>query len=173
MRWIVFFIFAYVMLGAQVGVGDHLRVYGASPNLVLMAVLFVCLNTARESALSAALVLGLLQDLLTLQPPGLNAFAYGVVGLLTARASRGVYANHPLTHVFFAFVGQAVVAGVVMLHGLVRPPHPEGGAQIQWAVVLGSCLYTAAVAPLVLGLLERGKGAFGFTGVRRRVRAYE
>lgn len=172
MRWLIFFIFAYLMLGAQTGVGDQLRIHGASANLVLLAVTFICLNTSREASLTAALLLGLLQDLLTLQPPGLFAFAYGLVGLVCTSSNRVVYPDHPLTHVFFAFVGQLVVSAVVLGHSFLRPPAGADGSHLALMPLLWTCVYTAAVAPIVLGLLTRVKPVFGFDPVRRRPRAY-
>jgi rod shape-determining protein MreD len=171
MRWIVFVIFAYVMLGMQIGMGDQLRIGGAGPNLVVLAVGFICLNTAREPALAASFVLGLLQDLASSTAPiGLHAFAYSVVGLLIARSNRQVYSDHPLTHLFTCLLAQTAVALIVLGHSYLRPP--DGATHLAVMPLLGSCVYTAALAPLVLGVLSRVKPLFGFEPVRRRIRPY-
>jgi rod shape-determining protein MreD len=174
MRWIIFILFAYAMLGAQVGVGEALRWGGMGPNLVLLAVVFVCLNTTREAALTGALMLGFLQDLLTLNPIGLNAFAYGLVGLLCTTSNRVVYADHPLTHVVFAFVGQIITAAVVLSYSFVRPAGVglEAGGHLPAMPFVYSAMYTALISPVVLGVLTRVKPLFGFAPVRRKVRAY-
>jgi len=170
-RWFVFFIFAYVMLGAQIGVGDQLRVGGAGVNFVVLAVVFICLNTSREAALSAALILGLLQDLATsTTAPGLHGFAYSVVGLFIVRANRQVYPDHPLTHFFVCGLAQCLVAATIFGHSYLRPP--EGMTHVAAWPLAGSAIYTAAIAPIVLGLLSRGKALFGFNPVKRRVRSY-
>lgn len=163
MRWLVFFIFAYLALGAQVGVGEW-------PNIVLLGVIFICLNTGRETALTAALLLGLLQDFLTLHPLGLYAFSYGMVGLVCTTTNRVVYSNHPLTHVFFGFVGSIVTAAVIIVHSYVRPGGT--GHEPAWPLFWGS-VYTAAVAPIVLGLLTKARPVFGFQPLRRSVRSYQ
>lgn len=187
MRWLVFLIFAYLLLGAQVGVGEHFRVMGASPNLVLLGVVFIALNTPREAALTAALLLGLFHDLAASSGPfGLHAVAYGLVGLAATSANREVYTDHPLTHFFASLGGQLIVAvttAAVLLaqsyvHGSRVPAGAEEGGpivlgpQVPWATLAGSCLYTAILAPLGLGLLARIKPLFGFEPLRRRIRPY-
>ena len=77
MRWITYFILAYVILGLQIGAGPFLRFQGASPNLVLLAVIFITMNAPRDAALLGAFSLGVMQDLLTAQPPGLFASLTG------------------------------------------------------------------------------------------------
>lgn len=187
MRWLVFLIFAYLLLGAQAGVGEHFRVMGASPNLVLLGVVFIALNTPREAALTAALLLGLFHDLAASSGPfGLHAVAYGLVGLAATSANREVYTDHPLTHFFASLGGQIIVAittaavlvAQAYFRGPASPANPDEaapiplGLQISWATLAGSCLYTAILAPLVLGLLARIKPLFGFEPLRRRIRPY-
>lgn len=171
MRWLVFLIFAYIMLGAQIGVGDQLRIGGAGANFVVIAVVFICLNTSRQAALTAAILLGLLQDLATsTAPPGLHAFAYAVVGLFIVRTNRQVYPDHPLTHLFTCGFAQAIVAAIIYGHSYLRPP--DGMTHLAPWPLIGSTIYTALLAPFVLGVLSRGKSLFGFEPVKRRIRPY-
>jgi rod shape-determining protein MreD len=170
MRWLVFLVFAYLMLGIQLGAGQQLAISGGGPNFVVLAVVFLCLNSTRGPAMLAAIVLGILQDLLTLQALGLYGLAYGLVGLLCSSTSQEVYPDHPLTHTFFGLVGQVIVAAVILLHSFVRPP--EGLPHLPaWPLVV-SCLYTAVLAPILLGILGKLKSLFGFEAPRRRVRPY-
>lgn len=173
MRWLIFFIFAYLMLGAQIGIGSRLAIGGASPNLVLLAVIFICINTPREVALSAGMILGLMQDLLTSAPPGLYAVSYGLVAALCASANRQVYPDHPLTHFFFTFVAQIITSAVLLVHDrFYRSIHVVDGAVLTAMPLIFASFYSALVAPLVLGVLSRIKPIFGFLGVSKRVRPY-
>lgn len=192
MRWFVFLIFAYLLLGAQIGVGEHFRVLGASPNLVLLGVVFIALNTPREVALTAALLLGLFHDLAASGGPfGLHGLAYSLVALAATAVNREVYTDHPLTHFFSALVGQLVVVlvtvVVVVLQIQIRggpetanpnaapdaqAPPPLRLAGVAYIPLLASCLYTALVAPFLLGVVARIKGIFGFEPIRRRIRPY-
>src|SRR3954453_12422463 len=98
MRWLPFFILAYVVLGVPGGIGSFVRLKGAELNLGLIAAVFVAANAPREPALLGAFFIGLFQDLLSLQPLGLYALSYGLVGLLVITARQVAYGDHPLTH---------------------------------------------------------------------------
>jgi rod shape-determining protein MreD len=164
MRWLTYFILAYLAIGLQLGAGDLLTIAGAKPNLVLLAVIFIAINAPREPALLGCVGIGLMQDLVNLQPLGLYAAAYGLVGMFVVSTQEIVYREHPLTHFSLGFVGCLLVAAVVLVHGLVRPPRVAPGA------LFGTAVYTAALAPLVLWGLQRIKRVFSFTPPRRRLR---
>src|ERR1700749_2562039 len=83
MRWLTYFILAYLTLGLQIGLAGHIALGGARPNLVLLAVIFIAINAPRDAALLGCFVLGLLQDLTTQQPLGIFALSYGLVAMFT------------------------------------------------------------------------------------------
>lgn len=177
MRWIPFFILAYVVLGLQLGLGPFVSVKGAVPNLPLLAVVFVVLNAPRDAGLLGAFLIGLGQDLLTTQPLGLFALTYGLVGLLVSGARQSAYGDHPLTHGFLTLGAGLVTAVLLYVHALIRPPGghalaDDGSALPALGVallpLLSSALYTALLAPIVLGLLSRAKPLFGFRTSRPR-----
>ena len=164
MRWLTYFILAYLAIGLQLGGGELLSIAGAKPNLVLLAVIFIAINAPREPALLGCVGIGLLQDLVTLQPLGVYAAAYGLVGMFVVSTQEIVYREHPFTHLSLAFVGSLLVAAVVLVHGLIRPPRLSPGA------MFGTAVYTAALAPVALWGLGRIKRAFSFAPPRRRLR---
>jgi rod shape-determining protein MreD len=175
MRFLAWFIFAYVMLGMQLGLGHYASVKGAAPNLVLLAVIFIVSHVPRDAGLLGAFSLGLVQDLLGLGPPGLYAVAYGLVALAVERTRSSVYRDHPLTHLSVALAGGLIVALVVSLHGWVRPAGPglsEGGVTVApvrapVGALFLSAVYTAVLAPPLLWMLNRGRRTFSFRTVRR------
>ena len=166
MRALSYLILAYIALGLQVGLSVFIRIGGAPPNLVLLAVLFVALNAPRESALLGCFSMGLMQDLLTQQTLGLYAFSYGIVGMLVIGAQQLVLRDHPLTHLLMAFLGAVVCAIILLLHSVFRLP-PE--ARLDPGKLIYSTLYTTALAPFVLGALQRLRRVFGFQTRRVRV----
>ena len=187
MRLAAYFILAYVALGLQLGLGDYGSYAGASPNLVLLAVVFIAVNARRDAALLGCFSMGVMQDLLTRQPPGLYALSYGLVALAVSGAAGVVHRAHPLTHLSMAFVGGLITAGVLLLHGWVHPAAPPVEAETPTAVAAGASLpairldpmtefarviYTAVLAPLVLGVLQRFKRAFSFQAPHPKIRAY-
>ena len=165
MRWAAYFILVYLAVGVQLGMGDFVRVgaSGARPDLVLLAVIFIAIHAPRDAALLGAFGIGLVKDMTSLSPLGLYAIAYSLVGMFTVSTQEYVYRAHPVTHVILGFVGSLLAGGVVLIHGWIKGPPASMGE------VFGSALYTALLAPVVLGLLNLAKGAFAF---RRRARAY-
>ena len=179
MRWLTYFILAYVAVGVQVGLRGYVDIKGAEPNLVLLVVIFVAVNAAKEAALLGAFMLGLMQDLLTIQPLGVWAVCYGLVAMFVISTHEVVYREHPLTHFSLALMGGILCAMVLLVHGLIYPliwgrgmtpsaHNPERvvtpGAGV--GKLFAGVLYTAVLAPFVLGVLLRVKKAFAF---KRRV----
>lgn len=187
MRWLTYFILAYVALGLQVGLGDYVSYRGATPNFVLIAVIFIAVNAPRDAALLGCFGMGLMHDLLTHQPPGLFALSYGLVGLMVAGSQQVIYRQHPLTHFTMGLAGGLMVAVIVLLNGWAQPPGPGvtvwvGGtgpvpaSQAVLRAVHGSpaaefarALYTAILVPAVLWLLARVKRGFAFQAPRRKL----
>jgi rod shape-determining protein MreD len=187
MRWLTYFILAYIALGVQVGLGDYVSYKGATPNFVLIAAIFIALNAPRDSALLGCFGLGVMHDLLTQQQPGLFALAYGLTALIAVGAHHVVYRQHPLTHFSMALAGGIVVAITLLLHSWIHPPGPAmtrwiGGSgktsatQVSVAAVYLSpateftrAVYTAVLAPIVLGLLQRARRPFAFRPPRRKL----
>ena len=172
MRWLPYFILAYLALGLQVGLRGFAEVRGATPNFVLMIVVFLGINGAREPVLIASFLLGLMQDLFTQQPPGTWAIAYSLVGASVWSTQEIVYPKHPLTHFSLTLLG-GILAGVVLtIHGWIYPlihgreSGGVGAAGEAIGVYLASALYSAVLAPLFLGVLHRLRKAFAFS--RRR-----
>jgi len=170
MRWLTYFILAYLALGLQVGLRGFVEVRGATPNFVLMIVVFLAINGAREPVLIASFLLGVMQDLFTQQPLGTWAIAYSLVGASVYSTQEIVYPKHPLTHFSLTLLG-GILAGVVLtIHGWIYPlihGHETGvGAAGEIGVYLASALYSAVLAPLFLGVLHRLRKAFAIA--RRR-----
>jgi len=166
-RWILYFILAYLILGLQVGLKGFISFQGASPNLVILAAIFIALNAPREPALLGTFVMGLMHDLLTDTPLGLYAFSYALVGMFVVSTQEIVYREHPLTHFSLALVGQLITSVVLLVQGLLHPPPPP------IAILLLSSLYTAVLAPIVLFLLQRIRRVFAFQPAHRRIRPWK
>jgi len=166
MRWISYFILAYLIIAVQMALAGYLRWGQASPNLVLPAAVFIAINARREHALLGAFGLGFLQDLFTQHPLGLYAFAYGMVGLFVVGTQPAVYRDHPLTHFFVTLLASVLTALVVLFNNWAYPIlHTHSAQSPQPALgIFASALYTAALAPIIMGLLGRTKPLFGFRG---------
>jgi rod shape-determining protein MreD len=156
MRWLTYFILAYVMVGVQSGLGGFVEIWGARPDLVLICVIFIAMNAPRDAALLGAFVLGVLADLLSLNPLGLRALSYSLVAMFTLSSAPIVHRTHPLSHFSLAFVGSLLASIVILIHGLIHGPTPR------ITVLFFTALYTGVVAIFVLGILQRIRRIFAF-----------
>lgn len=178
MRWLPYFILAYLALAIQVGIGPFITWRGAAPNLVLLAGVFIAMNAPKEPALLGCFCMGLLQDLLTGHQLGAHAFAYGLVALFVVNAQQAVYRNHPLSHLSLALVAGLITAFVVLISGWIHPPGPamrDGdvvipAVRVSVGTELMRALYTALIAPFVLWGLGRVRRVFAFQGAHRKIR---
>ncbi len=165
MRWSTIAILAYVTLGLQTGLSVAMDVGGAGPNFVLIAVIFICLNAPRDTALLAAFLLGALQDLTSQGTMGLYSFSYGLVGLMATSARQTVYREHALTHFSLVLAAGILTAMVLAVHDRLRPP----GAGIRpsaCAALLCGDLFGAGGRSSP-GALQRIKGVFRFQSSQR------
>ena len=169
MRWFPFFILAYVALSLQIGLSGFDHMYGARPDFVLMAAIFIALNAPRDQALLGCFVLGLLRDLLAGGTPlGLMALVYGLVGMFVISTQEIVYREHFLTHFSLGLAGGLLSGAVVFLHGCIyswlhaahKLPRPSVGPLISGAI------YTAILAPILLLAMQRMKKFFAFRSAR-------
>ena len=190
MRWLAYFILAYVAIGVQIGLGPYVQYRGAQPNVVLLAAVFVGLNAPRDAALLGCFCMGLMQDLVTQQPPGLFALSYGLTGLVVVGSHHLLQREHWLTHFVLVLVGGLLTAAVLLVHAWVHPDVPRGPAGGAGAAAAATAaamlpairlsagtefvraLYIAVLAPVVLGLLQRGRRFFAFQPQRRKARPW-
>ncbi len=178
MRLLAYAILAYVALGLQMGLAPYMRFRGAAPNLVLLAVIFIASHAPRDPALLGSFGLGLLQDLTSGQQPGLFAFAYAMLAMFVVAVGIGARRERPLTHMALALAGGLLTALCVLVQGWIHPPAPvvnDAGValpaiRVSVSLEMVRVVYTAALAPLVIGGLVRAKRVFAFQMPRRRIR---
>jgi rod shape-determining protein MreD len=155
MNWIAFVILSYVTVALQSALTPMLRYGSSEPNFGLITLVFIALNAGRQSALMGCFMLGAMQDLATRQPVGLFAFSYGLAALAVIWAARSVYREHPLTHFSCALLGGFVTTVVLYLHARFHRPETA-------ATSFSGVIYTAILAPFIIGALDQFKQLFGF-----------
>jgi rod shape-determining protein MreD len=174
MRWLPFFILAYITLGLEAGLSRAIEWKSAAPDLVLLAVVFLALSAPRDTALLACFILGLLHDFTSHGTLGLFAFSYGLSAVFIVALQQAVNRRHALTHFALAgFVG-LTVAIILSLHGWLRPPlsmlNPPGPVVHPPAAPLFlSAIYSAILAPFILAGLQKISGVFHFQTGRGRM----
>jgi len=163
MRWPVFIVAAVIVLGLQISVAAAVRIpLGASAlalTIDLPAILAVGVALRTRSgadAVLAAWALGITVDLAVINVPiGLHAVCYAMAAAILFQIRSAVFTESPLTQGLLAgtFCLLAHIAARAFVNLYVRPD-----AALLWRDTLQASLVavsTAAVAPLMLGLLVR------------------
>src|SRR6185437_17015313 len=117
MRWPACLFLAYLFVGIQIGGAEYLRIGAARPDLVLLAVIFIAIHAPRDAALLGAFTIGIIQDLVSLNPLGVFALAYAMVGMFVVSTQELVYKAHPVTHFTLGLAGGLLCGMVVAIHG--------------------------------------------------------
>jgi rod shape-determining protein MreD len=177
MRPLSYFILAYITLGLQAGIARAIQWNTAGPNFVLLAVIFIALNAPRDTALLACFGLGAMQDLTSGGTMGLYAFSYGIVAVMIVAIQQAVYRRHPLTHFMLALVTGILVAIILAIHNWLRPPAPEiisAGQHLPpihtpILPLFYTAIYSAILAPFLIGGLQYFNRLFRFQSARRRM----
>ncbi len=123
------------------------------PDLFLLLVFFLSLQSSPEGATVAGCLIGLCQDALSGGPLGLRGFSFALVGFLCARLGQAMYTNEPLAQ-FWLLLGGSLGTGLltlILLSFFLEPPPLV--RTLLW-VVTPEALYTAAAGLLLLRLLE-------------------
>jgi rod shape-determining protein MreD len=161
MHLLPYLILGYVAVGVQVGLSGFAHLGRASPNLVLIAAVFLALVVPREPARLACFALGLMQDLLTQQTLGLYAISYGLIGVVIGNSQAMVFREQPLTHAAGALVGSMLTWTILLIHGWIFGP------AVSLATAFYSTLLTTLIAPAVMWGLLKLRPALGIRVTRR------
>ncbi len=128
-----------------------LSVWGVRPDLFLLLVFFLSLQSSPEGATAAGCFIGLCEDALSGGPLGLRGFSFALVGFLCARLGQGMYTDNPLAQ-FWLLLASSVGTGLltlILLSFFLEPPPLL--RTLLW-VVTPEALYTAAAGLLLLCL---------------------
>jgi rod shape-determining protein MreD len=173
MRFLPYAILAYLAIGLQIGLGRFVEWRGAQPNLVLIAVVFIAVYAPREAALLGCFAMGVIQDLLTPQPPGLYALSYGIVAMVIGVMQATVKRAHPLTHLSLTLLAATLTGFMLWFNALIwSSSSADDPVPVAVNLDLGrlfiGIIYTAVLGPFVIGVLHRIRRAFAFQRNRQR-----
>lgn len=156
MRWTVFFIFAYLMIGLHIGLGGHWSIRGAAPNLGLLAAVFIALHASRPAALLGAWIIGFFQDLVTQQPLGMYAFSYALMAMLAVQVTGAVLRDSIAIQSGMTLIGGLIVTGVVIVRAMFQ------GLEGSIGTLLLTAAYSTILSVPILWILTRLKRPFAF-----------
>ena len=130
---------------------------GLAPCWLLFPALWFGLYARAGRALAVGWVLGLLADLLSLEPLGVQAFLYAGAALLLARARGFFFRRHPLTQALLALTAAFLVQVLLLLR--LNVAEPSLAVLPRLLPALCSAMLYAALFPGLVAL-ERRTGLF-------------
>lgn len=134
----------YVALVFQTALAPLMRVFGAAPDLLVLAAMAIVLLSASPYAFLWCGWIGLLHDLASTGRLGVGMFWFALSGYLVARIRDALYAERFWGRSVAAFVGSFVaVAGLVVTRRVL------GDTDAQWETILAYPLRVAAYTAIV------------------------
>ncbi len=182
MNWLAFALVAWVAFGLELGLQSTLQLetLRGAPSVVFIVCVYVALHAPTRLALWAALVLGLVLDLLTETPTrsggtavvaGPYALGYVLATQLVLSLRGLINKRNPLSYSLLALLGSLVVHAVYLALFQLRAlydPGVEWSAAAQVKSRAGASMYTALVALPLSVLLVRLDSFLGFQAAQRR-----
>lgn len=135
------------LLPAALGLERH------PPNVFVFAALYMALRARGYNAVGWALVLGLLQDCISLEPLGSQGFVLGITAFIFSEGTRSRGRIDGVARALYIFVGTLVATVVMLIRTL-----PYGGPDDRLAALWGAvpaALFTALLALPLGALLDR------------------
>ena len=180
MNWVVFLLVAWVTMGLELGLRPSIQLgdSGMAPSFALILVAYIALAAPRQTALWAAMFIGVLLDLtserlassnlgtLTIVGPAALGCMLGASAVANVRAM--VYRRNPLTMLVLATM-MSVIAQIVIVACLAArswwDPALAFHARPELAARIGSAAYTGVAALVVGPVLNFLTPLFGFPGM--------
>lgn len=168
MIWLVM-IFVTVLGGFIQAAVDPMPIFGHSKLPILLAVVvYYALNHSTGAASVAALLTGLLMDLLSLMPAGETSMVFLVIALIISLFRKLVHGDEMFTAALFG--GGAALTSIFVSYHLL---HKDGLIIVStgalWCKALGSLLLGAIVAPFVFHVIHTVDSFSGNVAVREVV----
>ncbi|MBN2830804.1 MAG: rod shape-determining protein MreD [Candidatus Omnitrophica bacterium] len=150
MRPPIVFILTAIFALLQVTLLDYFRIFGAKPDLLLIAVFFGCLFLKQKKAFALGIFSGLFKDIFSLNAFGLNTVLFPAGVILIAKLMRRVSIEDNLSRILLIFVVALlnnIISGLVLVYTGVYIP-----LGIFLRIIIFSSMYTAAVFYLTIRL---------------------
>ncbi len=143
--WIFFLLLIALFL--QITILNHLKIFGAKPDIILICVVFFGLFLGSSAGLGAGVAAGLLIDIFVLDFFGINALIYGVTGFLAGLLSTKVFKESKKTEfaIVFFFTVFSMSLHFVLVSAFSRSLN-LGYLEYFYSSVIPAGLYTSIVA---------------------------
>ncbi len=147
----VLVIFAFLIL--QVVISNSIAVWGIKPDFFLIALVFFSLEKNLRFGLLLGLILGLLKDIFSGGILGLNAFAFGLCGLIAGRYAKFIYKEGIFSQFIIVFCSSIFVGLLYYLLSIFT--ELPVSKDLFKVIILPVSAYTGVVALPIFWLLRR------------------
>ena len=162
MRWIRFFLVAYIVVAVQFALRGALGWGVWTPNLVFLLVVFVGMHALIEPAMIAGLVLGLMHDVIASHGIGTYALAYTILAAIAVQLRGVMYSDHIVTHVMMPFALGLLLLLYLLLRQWLRNLYFPFDHPVSFGAGFASLVVTTILAVPALWLLRHFRRAFAF-----------
>ena len=129
------------------------------PDLFAVALVFLCLRARRDRLMPTAWLTGLLKDVVMGSPLGASALLYLAFAMVILRIRRMLNTRRPGTRVILAFAIAFLGEGLLLLPAALRSEWGLIGDAVLKLTMVSAM--TAGLAPLVVWVLDAGRGWLG------------
>ena len=162
MRWLPFYILAYLFVAVQFALGGALRWGAWTPNIVLLFLLFIGMHAPVEQALMAGFMLGLMHDVIASHGIGTYALSYAIIGAIAVQLRAVMYSDHLVTHVAMPLLLGTGLLVYLLVRQWLRNFYFAPVADVGFRSGMMSVLITSVLAVPVIGLLRKFRRPFSF-----------
>jgi rod shape-determining protein MreD len=167
LNWILVLVIAYLLCLMQTGMTSWLRWWGeASPNLLLVLLIFLGLHAPLHTLAMASVVLGVAYDLTHSTPFGFGTISFALIGLSMVQLRQMVFREHPISHATLGLVCGVMLAVILVVlqwfRGWVFEIPIESRSSL--GVLLKSAVLTIPATVVLVWLLRKYRSTLGLKG---------
>ncbi|HJP19275.1 MAG TPA: rod shape-determining protein MreD [Nitrospinota bacterium] len=157
--------FIILLFVFQTTILHSFTILGVRPDIVLILTFFICVNLGEDRGAISGFGLGLIQDCLSSNLLGANAFSKGVVGFVFGYLRDKIFFENALSQFAFVLLASLIDAAIISLILFLTIPDKTQVTIVLNKLLLSSA-YTTIVAPLFM-LIFKNKAVVSFKKRRR------
>lgn len=132
---------------------NRLRIFGARPELLLIATIFFGFQFGPVRGLEMGLLAGALKDVFSITPFGVNTFSFLAIGCLSGFFREKIFREGLITQFLFSSACVYIISGVYFfcINWILKCEAPGDF----WRISLLKGLYTGCLGPVLFFILRK------------------
>lgn len=136
-----------ILFFLEVTVFSKFRVFGARPEILLIATMFFGFHFGRARGSEVGVVAGILKDIFSVTAFGVNAFSFLLIGFLCGSLKSKLFKENLITQSLLSCGSVYVLSAIYFLYLVCILQIAPGG--MFWRISFYKGIYTACVAPII------------------------